>query len=183
IERMTQAVIERFGRIDILVYSAGGSARQQNALLHQAEEDVIDRILDVNLRGVMYCSKAVVGHMIARNSGKIVNIGSIVGINGKAKLVDYSAAKAGVIAVTKSLALEAGQHGITVNCVSPGLVPRQDELGKLDYVRKTNVLGRVCQPEDIANMVNFLVSDEADFITGQNFVVDGGRSLGLRGDS
>lgn len=182
IDQLAKTVIDRYGRIDILVTTAGGSARSKNALLQYAEEEVIDNILGVNLRSVMFVSRAVVGHMIEQKRGKIVNIASIVGINGKAKLADYSAAKAGVIAMTKSLALEVGPHGINVNCVSPGLVPRQDESGNLEYVRKTNVLGRICKPEDIANMVNFLVSDEADFITGQNFIVDGGRSLGLRGD-
>lgn len=180
--RLVQEVTERHGRIDLLVYAAGGSARSKNALLHLAEEEIVDGILDVNLRGNLYAARAVIPTMIAQGGGKIISIASIVGINGKAKLADYAAAKAGVIALTRTLALELGPHGINVNCVSPGIVPREGEKQNLDYVRRTNVLGRVGSPEDIAHMVHFLASDEADFITGQNFIVDGGRSLGLRGD-
>lgn len=182
IERMAARTVERFGRIDMLVNAAGGSARKKIASLHLAEEDVIDNILDVNLRAVLFACRAVVGPMIERQRGKIVNIASIVGINGKARLADYSASKAGVIALTKTLAMEVGPYGINVNCVSPGLVPRPDENVDMERIRRTNVLGRVGKPEDVANMVHFLVSDEADFVTGQNFIVDGGRSLGLKGD-
>src|SRR5690606_6715978 len=124
IERNAASVLEQFGRIDMLVNVAGGSARGQSNLLHLVEEDVIERILDVNLRGALYCCRAVLGPMIQQGSGKIVNITSIVGMNGKARHVDYTTAKAGIIGLTKSLALEAGPHGINVNCVSPGLVPR-----------------------------------------------------------
>jgi 3-oxoacyl-[acyl-carrier protein] reductase len=182
IEQMTKSVIERFGRIDMLVNVAGGSARRQNALLYQADEEVIDRIMNINLRGALYCCRAVLGPMVDQGSGKIINVTSIVGSNGKAKLADYTAAKAGVIGLTKTLAIEAGPYGINVNCVSPGLVPREGENDNLEHIRRTNVLGKVGKPEDISNMIMFLMSDEAEFITGQNFIVDGGRSLGLRGD-
>ncbi|MBD2846311.1 SDR family oxidoreductase [Paenibacillus sp. IB182496] len=180
IERAIAAVEARWGRIDILVNSAGGSARGQSAELLRAEEAVIDRILGVNLHGVIYMARAVLGPMTRRRSGRIVNIGSIVGMHGKARLLDYAAAKGGVIALTKTLAMEVGEHGITVNCVSPGIVPRDGEGQDPERVRRTNFLGRVGKAEDIAHAVAFLVSDEADFITGHNLVVDGGRSLGLK---
>ncbi len=180
INQMAGTVMNRFGRIDILVNAAGGSAREKNALLQNSEEEVIDEILGINLRGVIFCSRAVIGHMITKKRGKIVNIGSIVGVHGLAKLADYAAAKAGVIALTKTLAMELGPHGINVNCVSPGKVPRNN--ADLENIARTNYLGRIGKPEDVANLTMFLVSEEADFITGQNYIVDGGRSLGLKGD-
>jgi len=182
IDQMVEQVAQRFNRIDILVTSAGGSARGKTALLKDADEDVIDMILDVNLRSVLFCARVVIPHMIRQRYGKIVNIGSVVGIGGKSRFADYTAAKAGVIALTRTLAMEVGEYGINVNCVSPGIVPRAGEKNDLERIRKTNYLRRIGKVEDVANMVNFLVSEEADFITGQNFIVDGGRSLGLTGD-
>jgi len=180
IERMAAAVLAEFGQIDILINSAGGSARDRAAFLHQSQEEVLDWVLDVNLKGVLLCIRAVLGHMVERRKGKIVNIGSIVGVQGKAKHVEYAAAKGGVIALTKALAMEVGPHGVNVNCVSPGLVPRSavDE----GFGKRNSYLGRVCKPEDVADLAMFLVSDEASFITGQNYIIDGGRSLGLKGD-
>ncbi len=182
INQMAKTVIDKFGRIDILVTCAGGSARSKLSLLKDAEDEVIDMILDVNLRSVIFAIRAVIGHMIERNKGKIVNVASIVGMQGKSKHADYSAAKAGVIAMTKTLAMELASHNINVNCVSPGLVPRKSSEEVLAHIRKTNYFGRIGKPEDVANLIMFLVSDEADFITGQNYVIDGGRSLGLKGD-
>ena len=180
IERMTAAVLGRFGQIDILVNSAGGSSRDRAAFLHQSEEEVLDWVLDVNLKGVLLCIRAVLGPMIERRKGKIINIGSIVGVQGKAKHVEYAAAKGGVIAMTKALAMEVGPHGIHVNCVSPGLVPRSAVDEK--FGARNSYIGEVCKPEYVADLVMFLASDEARFITGQNYIIDGGRSLGLKGD-
>lgn len=179
-KRMAEAVLARFGRIDILVNAAGGSARRKSALFHESDEEVFDCVLGVNLLGVAHCIRAVIGHMVARRSGKIVNVASIVAMQGKAKHVDYAAAKGGVIAMSKSLAMEVGPFGINVNCVSPGLVPRGPVSE--DFGERFTFLGKVCQPEDVARLVRFLCSDEASMITGQNYVIDGGRSLGLKGD-
>lgn len=180
VERMVATAIDRLGGIEILVNSAGGSARERAARLHQSEVEVLDWVLDVNLKGALLCARAVLPHMIERRTGRIVNIGSIVGVQGKAGHVEYAAAKGGVIAMTKALAMEVGPYGINVNCVSPGLVPRNavDE----GFGARNSYLGKVCKPEYVADLVMFLVSDEASFITGQNCVIDGGRSLGLKGD-
>lgn len=182
VKKMVDAVAEKYGAIDILVNSAGGSARAKNAEFERQTVDVIDWILGVNLHGPLYCIHAAVPHMIKRNYGKIINIGSIVGLGGKAGLVDYSAAKGGMIAATKSLAMELGKYNINVNCVSPGLVQRKGENCNMEYLSKTNFLKRICTQDDIAHAVRFLALPESDFVTGQNYVVDGGRSLGLHGD-
>ncbi|MAX24017.1 MAG: dehydrogenase [Phycisphaeraceae bacterium] len=177
VNTMVQTVMQQCGRIDILVNNAGGSARGDCALFHQSKDEVVDRVIQINLMGSIYCIRAAVEYMVKQQSGKIINIGSIVGMQGLANCADYAAAKGGIIAFTKSIAMELGEHGINVNCVSPGLVPRPDQDG--DAMRKTNYLNAICSPDDVASMVRYLVTDDAKFITGQNFVVDGGRSLGL----
>jgi len=180
VQKMTETVLARLGRIDILVNSAGGSAREKSALFHESDPETLDCVLGVNLMGTLHCTRAVLNPMIERGRGKIVNVASIVAMHGKARHVDYATAKGGIIALTKSLAIEVGPLGINVNCVSPGLVPRNPE--REGHVVRTNFLGRICTPEDVAHLVAFLVSEEAAFITGQNYVIDGGRSLGLHGD-
>lgn len=184
VEAMMAEVAARFGRIDILVNAAGGSARGQNALFENQSMEVVDRILDINLRGPLHTMKAVIPYLKTQNGGKIVNIASIVGIGGKKRLADYSAAKGGLIAFTKSLALELGQYNINVNCVSPGIVRRPEEKDDLAALaQRTTCLNRACTQADIARVAVFLALPDADFVTGQNYVVDGGRSLGLKGDS
>jgi NAD(P)-dependent dehydrogenase (short-subunit alcohol dehydrogenase family) len=181
---MSKGVLDEWGRIDILVNNAGGAARgEMRSYFHDSKEEAWDFILGVNLKGVLNCCRAVVGHMVERRAGKIVNIGSVSGMLGSAyAMADYSAAKGGVIAFTKSLAKEVGCYGINVNCVSPGPIETEhfQTLSEdvIEKLKNTTYLGRLGKPEDIANMVAFLVSDEASFITGQNFAVCGGRSLG-----
>ncbi|NLO04782.1 MAG: SDR family oxidoreductase [candidate division WS1 bacterium] len=179
IDAMVAQTIDQHGRIDILVTAAGGSARERASTVHGSSVEVIKQVLDVNLRGAIFCCRAVVGQMIAQEAGKIVNVASIVALQGSPGHADYAAAKAGVIAFSKTLALEVAPHNINVNCVSPGLVPRPGT--RVDHIPATNYLGRVATPDTVSNLVAFLVSDEADFVVGQNYVVDGGRSLGLKG--
>lgn len=179
VEAMVAQTLERHGRIDILVNVAGGSARERASTVHGSSEDVIRDILDVNLLGVIFCARAVIGQMIEQGSGKIVSVASALALQGQRGHADYAAAKAGVIAFSKTMAMEVAPHGINVNCVSPGLVPRPGT--RVDDIPDTNYLGRIASPETVSNVIAFLVSDEADFVVGQNYVVDGGWSLGLKG--
>lgn len=180
--QMAKAAIDKFGKIDILVNNAGGSPHKTRSLFRESVVGTWDIVLGVNLKGVLSCSRAVINHMIERRSGKIISIASIAGLMGTAGLADYSAAKGGVIAFSKALAKEVASDGITVNCVCPGPTATEyfltlPEEAKQRYL-KNIPLGRLGKPEEVASMVSFLASDEADFITGQAFVICGGRSLG-----
>ncbi|MFP3904794.1 MAG: SDR family NAD(P)-dependent oxidoreductase [Armatimonadota bacterium] len=179
IEAMVAQTIEQHGQIDILVNVAGGSARERASTVAGSSEEVIKHVLDVNLRGVIFCARAVVGHMIEQGGGKIVSVASALALQGQRKHADYAAAKAGVIAFSRTLAMEVAPHNINVNCVSPGLVPRPGT--SIADIPETNYLGRIATPETVSNLIAFLVSEEADFVVGQNYVVDGGWSLGLKG--
>lgn len=185
-------IVNDFGRLDIMVHIAGGSARiagkdAKYVPLVEQEDYVIDKVLKINLYGAFWASRAAARVMIKQGEGgKIINFSSAVGLNGLKTCCDYAASKGGVISLTKSLAKELGPHKINVNSVAPGIVCRPDELdttteyGK-HYAYETNLLGEKCTAEDIANLVEFLVSDKARFITGQIYVCDGGRSLSMKG--
>jgi len=179
IDAMVEQTLDQYGHIDILVNVAGGSARERASTVHGSSEEVIKHTLDVNLRGAIFCCRAVIGHMIEQRSGKIVSVASALPLRGQRAHADYAAAKAGVIAFSRTLAMEVAPHNINVNCVSPGLVPRPGT--PVDDIPETNYLGRIATPETVSNLIAFLVSDEAEFIVGQNYVVDGGWSLGLKG--
>jgi len=185
VEKAFQMIMNHEGTqsLDIVVNCAGGSSRDKAARLHEQSIDVIDNILSTNLRGSLLCSRQAAKYMVGQDSGRIINISSTVGIQGKEKFTDYAAAKAGIIGYTVSLALELGRHGITVNCVSPGYIQRgifNEE--KAEWLMRTNYLEKVGTLEEVASVVAFVASDDAGFITGQNIIVDGGRTLGLRGD-
>ncbi|MGC4073813.1 MAG: SDR family oxidoreductase [Nibricoccus sp.] len=182
VSAMTEAVAARFGSVDILVNSAGGSARKQMKHFKDQSVDVIDWMLGINLHGPLYCIRAAVGHMVKKNYGKIINIASNVATGGWKACVEYGAAKGGIIAATRSLAMELGEFNINVNCVSPGLIQRQGEMpaDEMAFAHRTSFLNRIGTQDDIANLVLYLALPESDFITGQNYIVDGGRSLGLK---
>lgn len=174
-ERLIKQAKDFFGSIDILVNNAG--ITKDNLLLRMKEED-FDRIIDVNLKGAFNCLKHVSAVMLKQRSGKIINISSVVGIIGNAGQVNYAAAKAGIIGMTKSAAKELASRGITVNAVAPGFI-ETDMTGILsDRVKESMLeaipLKRLGKPEDVANIVAFLVSDDANYITGQVINIDGG---------
>ena len=174
-----ESVKADFGRVDILATAAGGSTRSKMTTLANQSPDVIADNIGVNLFGAMWFAKEMAAHLEERGAaGRIVFIASILGIQGRECCAEYSAGKAGIIAMSKSLAKELGHLGATVNCVSPGLVNRP---GDDSDVRPTNYLGQYCTAEDITDAVEFLASDAGKFITGHNLIVDGGRSLGLKG--
>lgn len=172
---------ENNGHIDILVNSAGGSAREKaNNVVDQSVE-VFDEILNINLRGAMICAKEAAKYMISNKYGRIINITSVIGLQGKAGYSEYAASKGGSIAFVKSLAQELGRYGITVNGVAPGIVQRGEvTMDAMERLGRTNWMGTYGKPEDISAVVNFLCKDEASFVTGQNIAADGGRSLGLK---
>ena len=176
-----QKVYDDNHKIDLLVCCAGGGAREKMKPLNEQKMDVVDGILNINLRGGIMSTKEVSRFMIPQKNGKIIIISSTVGVCGLPSYSEYAAAKAGLMGFVKSIAMEMGKYGVRINCVTPGIVQRGtiDDL-KLEQIHKTNWLNSYGKPEDIAGMVAYLNSEEASFITGQNFIVDGGRSLGLK---
>ena len=175
VEKMAGAVIERFVRIDILVNNAG--IARDKLLLRMTEEDW-DAVLDINLKGTFNCTKAVIRHMSKQRSGKIVNIASVVGEMGNAGQANYSASKAGVIGLTKTIAREFASRGINVNAVAPGYIvtPMTDALPEKakEELKRMIPMERLGQPEDVARAVLFLVSEASSYITGQVLNVNGG---------
>jgi 3-oxoacyl-[acyl-carrier protein] reductase len=173
-----EAILDDRGRIDILVNNAG--VTRDTLVLRMKEEDW-QQVLQVNLSGMYHCSKAAIRPMIRQRYGRIINITSIVGIIGNAGQVNYAAAKAGAIGLTKALAREVASRGITVNAVAPGFIETEMTQGlsaqaKADLVRQIP-LGRWGTPQDVADCVSFLVSSRASYITGQVIQVNGGLSM------
>lgn len=183
INTVVNDVINRFNKIDILINNAGGYAGDKSKPIHLQDVSIIEEILNVNLRGTILCARKVAQQMVDSKCGTIINISSIVGIHGKSRMSDYAASKAGIIGFTKSLAIELSQYGINVNCVSPGLINGEIfDKGMAERPSERNYLGYTGRTDDIANLVAFLCSHEANYITGENIIVDGGRSLGLMGE-
>ena len=170
------AAVERFGKIDYLVNNAGGSAWLLGKLSRfaDAEPSTLDFVIDTNIKGAFHCTQAVLPSMIAQRYGKIINISSIAAVVGLCDRVDYATAKAGLIGMSKALALEVGEYNICVNCVSPGAIARDGKLR--EHMTQLGENGRGGEPRDIADTVLFLAYQ--DYITGENIVVDGGRTLG-----
>lgn len=174
-------VVRLSSKIDLLVCCAGGGAREKSCAFIEQDMNVVDSVLNVNLRGGILCTEEACKYMVSRGKGKIIIISSTVGLQGMPAYSEYAAAKAGLMAFVKSIAMELGKNGIRINCVTPGIVQRGSiDENQMERIKKTNWVNDYGKPEDISNMIAFLNSDEATFITGQNFVVDGGRSLGLK---
>lgn len=164
-----------YGEISVLVNNAGIA---EQALFTDITDGMWHRMIETNLSGTFYCCRAVLPYMIHRKNGKIINISSIWGEIGGSCEVHYSAAKAGIIGMTKALAKEVGPSGITVNCVSPGVILTDmtshfDEQ-TMSELKSETPLNRIGTPEDVAGAVAFLASSNADFITGQDVAVNGG---------
>jgi 3-oxoacyl-[acyl-carrier protein] reductase len=172
---MVDATVAEFGRVDILINNAGIT---RDTLLMRMSEAEFDLVLNINLKGAFNCSKAVVRQMMKQRYGRIVNMSSVSGISGQAGQTNYSSSKAGLIGFTKALAKEVGSRHITVNAVAPGFIetPLTADLPEevIEWGLKLTPLGKFGQPQDVANAVAFLASDEAAYITGEVLKVDGG---------
>ena len=178
VEAMTKQIIKDFGHLDIIINNAGITS---DNLMMRMDQDSFDSVIDVNLKGTWNVCKSTTRPILKQRSGVIINLSSVVGINGNVGQVNYAASKAGVIGLTKSLAKEFASRNIRVNAVAPGYV-KSDMTAKLseeitEKVLENIPLGQLGEVEDIANAVAFLVSDEARYITGQVLVVDGGMAI------
>jgi len=172
------SILDEYGRIDILINNAG--VTRDTLILRMTEEDW-QEVLQINLSGIYHCSKAAIRPMIRQRYGRIVNITSIIGIIGNAGQVNYAAAKAGAIGLTKALAREVASREITINAVAPGYIETEMTQGlsaqaKTELVRQIP-LGRWGTSQDVADCVGFLVSSRASYITGQVIQVNGGLSM------
>lgn len=177
VARMMETTVEKFGGLDILVNNAG---MEKAGALRKLTLDDFRRTIDVNLTGAFLCSQAAHGHMINNNHGRIINIASRAWLGGPGQS-PYASAKAGLVGLTRTLALELGRKGVTVNCIAPGLIdtPLWQKLPEKSqkYLLSKQPTGKLGRVEDVAGAVMFMADDRASFITGQVLYVCGGRSL------
>jgi len=179
-ERMIQTAIDQFGKIDILVNNAGVT---RAALLNKMTEEQWDEVVDIHLKGPFLCIQAASKYMMEQKRGKIINVISVAGLVGTKGQINYSAAKGGILALTKSAARELADYGITVNVISLGVVNtemtekiRSDPKLKEIYMRRI-LIGRFAEPEEVVPAFVFFASDESSYITGQLLCVDGGYGM------
>ena len=178
VEALFEGVSDAFGRVDILINNAGIT---RDNLMLRMKEDEFDGVLRTNLKGTYLCTRAALRPMVRARWGRIVNVGSVVGLVGNAGQANYAASKAGIIGFTKSVAREVAQRGITVNAVAPGYV--ETELtgglpeGVKDQILAQVPTGRFGEPEEVAEVVAFLSGEGAGYITGQTIAVDGGMTM------
>lgn len=180
-DELISQTINEFGSVDILINNAGVNIP---GVFHESSNEVIDKTLDVNVKGAMYLTRAVIPHMLKIKKGSIVNMSSVNGIVSEPYLSIYSASKGAIVMFTKGIALDYAKTGIRCNAICPGWVDtpinyaHAEMLGGLDHVYKTidsfQPIGRPGTPREIANVVLFLASDESSFMTGSIVSVDGG---------
>lgn len=178
VKLMIDTIVQNHKTIDILVNNAG--ITKDNLLLKMTEQDFED-VLSINLKGAFHTAKSAIRYMMKQRSGKIINISSIVGVVGNAGQINYSASKAGLLGLTKSLAKEVASRGITVNAVAPGFI-ETDMTAVLSEIVIENMMKNIPmkklgKPSDIANAVVFLASDKANYITGQTIEINGGMNM------
>jgi len=177
-DALVAATVSQLGSLDILVNNAG--ITRDNLLMRMAEEDW-DAVMDTNLKGAFLCTKAAIRPMLRQRSGRIINMSSVVALTGNAGQANYTAAKAGLIGFTKTVAREVASRGITVNALAPGFIETRmvDELGEdlMKQIMERIPLARFGSTEDVAASVAFLASEDAAYITGQVLSVDGGLGL------
>jgi 3-oxoacyl-[acyl-carrier protein] reductase len=188
VEEGVAAVVGRWGRIDVLVNNAGILSDAQlvkwkdGAVAGTLSDEAWDAVLAVNLKGVFLCTRAVVPHLIRGGGGVVLSASSVVGLYGNFGQTNYVATKAGIVGMTRTWARELGKYGIRVNAVAPGFVAteilRSMPQKILDAMVQHTPLGRMGQPEDIANAYCWLASDQASFVTGHCLSVDGGVVVG-----
>ena len=177
-DRAVESAIDRYQRIDILVANAGIAGPNHTTWEYPVEE--WQRVININLLGVYYCCRAVVPHMLRQNYGRIVNVASIAGKEGNPNASAYSASKAGVIALTKSLGKETANHNIAVNCITPAAARTRifEQMSKehVDYMLSKIPRGRFLEVDEVSAMVAWLVSEENSFTTAAVFDLSGGRA-------
>lgn len=175
VDAMIKAVVKTYGQLDVLINNAGTT---RDNVIMMLKPDDFDIVINTNLRSAWLCSKAASRTMMRKRTGRIINITSVVGIAGNGGQTNYAASKAGLIGLTKSLAKEVATRGITVNAVAPGFIGTDMTADLDEQVKETAIshipLGRMGEPDEVANAVVFLASDDAAYITGQVLVVDGG---------
>lgn len=178
VEKMMKDLLIEYGKIDILVNNAG--ITKDGLLMKMSEEDY-DAVLNINLKGTFNCIKHISRQMLKQRSGRIINLSSVVGVYGNGGQVNYSASKAGVIGITKSVAKEIGSRGITVNAVAPGFITTEMTDAMPEDAKKQVTdriaMNRLGETTDVAELIAFLASDKAAYITGQVICVDGGMSI------
>lgn len=177
-EALSKAVLEKYGRLDILVNNAGIT---RDGLVMRMSEDDYDAVLDTNLKGAFNMIRHFSKTFLKQREGRIINISSVSGVLGNAGQVNYSASKAGMIGLTKSVARELASRGVCVNAVAPGFIAT-DMTEKMpesvrDGLKERIPLGRIGSPEDVAEAVAFLAGEQAGYITGQVICVDGGMAI------
>ena len=174
-ERFVKEVIDTFGQIDVLVNNAGIT---RDGLLMRMKQEDFGAVIDTNLVGTFNVTRNVIGYMSKARSGRIINVSSVVGVSGNSGQTNYAASKAGIIGFTKSLAKEMASRNILANCVAPGFIETsmtdvlKDE--QKEAIAKTIPLRRMGTPEDVANVVKFLASEDSSYVTGQVINIDGG---------